>query len=86
MGIRPEDREVLPPGHPEAFPAVVQVVEPLGPHQLVTLEAFGNPLKATLPPEPAWQPGEEVWLRAHPERLRFFDPATGRALKEVPHA
>jgi len=80
VGIRPEDLEPAPKGDPGAFSARVRVVEPLGSHQLVTLEALGTTLKAIWPPEPSLDPGEEVWARVHAERMRLFDPATGRAL------
>src|SRR5690606_29294207 len=62
LGIRPEDLEVVQTGpgtaagggeSPETGPRLagcrVSVVEPLGSHQLVTVEWKGQPLKVTAP-------------------------------------
>lgn len=86
LGVRPEDLEVHGAEVPGAFPGRVLVVEPLGPHQLVTLEAWGQALKATVPSSLPLRPGEEVWLRASSQGVRLFDPETGRAWLEVERA
>lgn len=85
VGFRPEDLEPRAAESPQSFPARVLVVEPLGSHQLVTLEALGQPLKATLPPDLPLQTGETIWLGCPKDRFRPFDPVSGRAL-EVGHA
>ena len=79
LGLRPEDLEVVtsPDG---AFSAEVQVVEPLGPHLLLTLRAGTQPLKITAPPDLVTRPGERLWLRPFPNRLRWMDPETGAAV------
>jgi len=80
LGLRPEDLEVLVAAEPDAFSAEVQVVEPLGPHLLLTLEAATQPLKVTAPPDLVLRPGDAVWLRPFPKRLRWMDPNTGAAI------
>jgi multiple sugar transport system ATP-binding protein len=79
LGLRPEDLEVVtaPEG---AFSAEVQVVEPLGPHLLLTLRAGDQPLKITAPPDLVTRRGDTLWLRPFPNRLRWMDPESGAAI------
>jgi len=50
LGLRPEDLEVSPQESTNSFAAEVLVVEPLGPHLLLTLSLNGQSLKVTAPP------------------------------------
>uniref|UniRef100_A0A7C5VHH1 ABC transporter ATP-binding protein n=1 Tax=Thermus caliditerrae TaxID=1330700 RepID=A0A7C5VHH1_9DEIN len=86
VGIRPEDLQVFQEEVPGGVPGRILVVEPLGPHQLVTLEAWGQALKATVPSSLSLEPGNPVWLKISKESLRLFDPRTGRVLLEVGRA
>lgn len=86
LGVRPEDLDVFLEERPGTFLSRVVVVEPLGPYQLLTLEALGHTLKALLPTDLVVRPGEKVWLKAKEGAWRFFDPVTGRALEGVGHA
>jgi multiple sugar transport system ATP-binding protein len=56
------------------------VVEPLGSHNLVTIDVDGQVVKATTRPD--LMPGRdaEVGLRIDASRIRWLDPATGDAL------
>ncbi len=82
LGLRPEDLEVLSQEAPGSFPAQVLVVESLGPHLLVTLNADDQGLKATLPPNFPVKAGQTLWLRPRPERLRWMNPENGRAVPQ----
>ena len=57
-----------------------QVVEPLGAHQLVTMELEGGIFRATLESDLALKPGENLTLSPRPDRVRWFDPETTQAL------
>ncbi|HEU4743486.1 MAG TPA: ABC transporter ATP-binding protein [Meiothermus sp.] len=80
LGVRPEDLEAHLEPQPQSFPAQVLVVEPLGPHLLLTLMHEQQPLKVTVPPDFGTRPGQTLWLRPQPGRLRWLDPSSGRAL------
>ncbi|WP_316359860.1 ABC transporter ATP-binding protein [Devosia sp.] len=76
FAIRPEDLTVSPDG----FAAVVRVVEPLGAHTLVTAEVGGKPFRAVLDSDLAVSPGDELRLSPKPDRVRWFDPETTKAV------
>ncbi len=77
FAIRPEDMAVGEGG----IPANVRVVEPLGPHTLVTADVGGQLFRAVLDSDIAVAPGDTVSLVPQPERIRWFDPETSRALQ-----
>ena len=81
LGIRPEDLQPVPAGTPGALPCRVVVVEALGAQQLVTLDWQGQSFKALLEPDVAIRPGERVWMRPKPQRIRWMDPVTGAAMR-----
>jgi multiple sugar transport system ATP-binding protein len=76
FAIRPEDVEA---GH-EGFGATVRVVEPLGPHTLVTCEVEGGLFRAILESNAAVKTGDCLKLAPKPDRIRWFDPETSAAL------
>lgn len=76
FAIRPEDLTVSPDG----FAAVVRVVEPLGAHTLVTAEVGGKPFRAVLDSDLAVSPGDELRLSPKPDRVRWFDPESTKAV------
>ncbi len=76
FGIRPED--LMPVPGPPALSGRVVVVEPLGSHQLVTVEGPGFTLRAALASDHPVRPGETLHLRPRPERGRWFDAESGR--------
>lgn len=77
FAVRPEDVDVAPGG----LRAVVRVVEPLGPHTLVTAEVGGRPFRAVLGTDVAVAPGDELSLVPKADRVRWFDPETGAAVR-----
>jgi multiple sugar transport system ATP-binding protein len=80
LGLRPEDVDVSHDATPDRFAAEVVVVEPLGPHVLLTLQAHGQALKVTAPPDLQTRPGATLHLRPNPHRLRWMDPTSGANL------
>ncbi|MFZ1679455.1 MAG: ABC transporter ATP-binding protein [Rhizobiaceae bacterium] len=76
FAVRPEDL------HPDeqGFPAEVRVVEPLGPHTLVTASVSGHPLRAVLENTVAPRPGDILKLAPRPSCIRWFDPETQKAV------
>ncbi|APF39353.1 sugar ABC transporter ATP-binding protein (plasmid) [Chelatococcus daeguensis] len=79
FGIRPED--LGPAG--EGFAGRVKVVEPLGPHQLVTMDLAGHLFRAVLDNDLAVRPGETLVLAPRPGRARWFDADSGASLAEI---
>ncbi|HEX7000712.1 MAG TPA: ABC transporter ATP-binding protein [Trueperaceae bacterium] len=76
FAIRPEDLDVAPGG----LEAVVRVVEPLGPHTLVTTEVGGRLFRAVLESDMPVAPGDELSLVPKEGRVRWFDPGTGQVV------
>ena len=77
FAIRPEDMALGEGG----IPASVRVVEPLGPHTLVTADVAGHLFRAVLDSDTPVAPGDTVSLVPQAERIRWFDPETTRALQ-----
>lgn len=76
FAIRPED---LVPSE-TGIPATAKVVEPLGPHLLVTAEVEGELFRAVLESEHRVVPGDRLHLAPLPGRSRWFDPETETAI------
>ena len=74
MGIRPEHITLGAGG----VPATVRVVQPLGPMTYVSVSWAGGHLTARLPGMVHLSPGEPVSIALDPDRLLFFDRASGR--------
>jgi multiple sugar transport system ATP-binding protein len=77
FAIRPEDL------HPAAtgLPAEVRVVEPLGPHTLVTATVAGHPFRAVLDSTLTPRPGDILTLAPVADRIRWFHPETQKAIR-----
>jgi multiple sugar transport system ATP-binding protein len=76
FAIRPEDLTIADHG----LCAEVRVVEPLGPHTLVTSTVAGHPFRAVLDSTVALAPGDRLTLAPTPDRIRWFNPETHAAL------
>ena len=76
FGIRPEDLAPAETG----LAGEVKVVEPLGAHQLVTMDLAGHLFRAVLESDYPVGPGERLALAPKPDRIRWFDPETGQSL------
>jgi multiple sugar transport system ATP-binding protein len=77
--IRPEDLTIEPEAG-DGVAASVYEVEPLGGHTIVDLSVGGVILRAQLPGQPAFVPGQPVRLGLRAERCHLFDGATGDVL------
>ena len=76
FAIRPEDLVV----GKEGLRATVRVIEPLGPHVLVTCEVGGHLFRAILENDRSVAPGEILHFQPIAERVRWFDPESTAAL------
>jgi multiple sugar transport system ATP-binding protein len=76
VGIRPEDLLTVADreGVDERFRAHVDVVEPVGNEVFLNMRHAGDELVSRVPPHTTVQPGSEISLGFHAERLHFFDP------------
>jgi multiple sugar transport system ATP-binding protein len=79
MGVRPEDLEASPDPIPESFPVEVSVIEQLGPHALVTGMYHGQIIKVAVSPDMSVRLNAPLYLRPNPSRVRWLDPANGKA-------
>ena len=62
------------------------VLEPLGSHNLLTVQSGDDLLKVATPPH-LFRPIEsEVWLRIEPARIRWMDRETRSAIPVSPAA
>ncbi|NJD30223.1 MAG: ABC transporter ATP-binding protein [Chloroflexi bacterium] len=81
LGVRAENIEVVEASKADGLlRGRTLVVEPLGSHNLVTLDVDGQVLKATTRPDMMPKRDAEVGLRIDASRIRWLDPDTGRAL------
>ena len=76
FAIRPED--LHPADH--GFEAEVRVVEPLGPHTLITASVAGVVMRAVLDSTLALATGDHITLSPVADRIRWFDLATQKAI------
>ncbi|MBA1141593.1 ABC transporter ATP-binding protein [Mesorhizobium neociceri] len=76
FAIRPEDVDA----GSEGLHATVRVIEPLGPHTLVTCDVEGGLFRATLDSNAGIKVGEDLRLAPKADRIRWFDPETTNAL------
>lgn len=76
FAIRPEDLHIAETG----LPAEVRVVEPLGPHTLVTASVAGQPFRAVLDSTLTPRPGDVLRFAPVADRIRWFNPETQKAL------
>lgn len=77
MGIRAENiRASLEPS-PDAVPARVLVVEPLGSHLLLTVQVGDTPIKVETRIDFGVKSDQTIYLTLQPNQVRWFDPQTG---------
>ncbi|OYO24280.1 sugar ABC transporter ATP-binding protein [Enemella dayhoffiae] len=77
MGVRAEAIQVAEPGTPGTLAAEVLVAEPLGSHNLLTVEVAGDQIKVQTEPTVLVRAGEQVTLSVAPHAIRLYDPETG---------
>jgi multiple sugar transport system ATP-binding protein len=81
VGVRAEHLRVSLAPEEGAIPSTVHVVEPLGSHLLLTVEAGGEILKVNAETDLDVEPNQDVWLIFDPGKLRFMDEETSEALR-----
>jgi multiple sugar transport system ATP-binding protein len=73
LGIRAENVEILPAADGSSVRARVLVVEPLGSHNLVTLQLGDEQLKATTRPDERLERDQPVSVAIDASRIRWLD-------------
>ena len=81
LGIRPEDLVPVAAPGPGRFSGRVLVVEPLGPHTLLSVQLDQERLRVAVEPDRPVRPGDTIHLEPRPERLRWFDAESGEAVR-----
>ncbi|WP_204115777.1 ABC transporter ATP-binding protein [Shimia biformata] len=76
FAVRPEDVRPAETG----LTAVARIVEPLGAHLLVTCDIEGEMFRAVLDSDLAIRSGDKLILAPQPDRVRWFDPETTKAV------
>jgi multiple sugar transport system ATP-binding protein len=82
LGIRAENVELRTQPSNGGLRARVLVVEPLGSHNLVTLQVGDEQLKAATRPNDRLERDQEVAVVIDPKRIRWLDAELGVALAE----
>jgi multiple sugar transport system ATP-binding protein len=81
LGVRPEDllltekEEAL-----KTFQAEIRVVEPLGSEIHIHANAANHALIARVPPHRSFKVADRIGFMPNPDKMLFFDPATGKSL------
>jgi len=81
LGIRAEAIGVEDAPGEGLIHATVVVVEPLGSHNLLTVQTGNDLVKVSARPTFFPQPESDVWLRLEPDRIRWMDRETRAALE-----
>jgi multiple sugar transport system ATP-binding protein len=80
VGIRAENMEALAQPVPDALKVRVDVVEPLGANNLLTIRIGSDVLKVSTHPDFPATMGGDLWIRFPIQKIRWMDADTGRAL------
>ena len=80
LGIRAEAIQVERQPADDLIRATVVVLEPLGSHNLLTVRSGEDTLKVSARADLFVDPGDDVWLRLEPDRIRWMDRETGSAV------
>ncbi|HSM55370.1 MAG TPA: ABC transporter ATP-binding protein [Candidatus Sulfomarinibacteraceae bacterium] len=80
IGIRAENMETLKSAADDAVKVQVQVVEPLGSQNLLTVRVGQDLIKVATHPTFQVEPGSNVWLRFPADKIRWIDRDSGKVL------
>jgi multiple sugar transport system ATP-binding protein len=80
VGMRAENMEALNKPSDEALKVNVEVVEPLGAQNLLTVTVGTDRIKLSTHPDFQTRPGDDIWIRFPSDKIRWFDQSTGKAL------
>ncbi len=82
LGVRPQDLEVSTSPQGDGWiPAGVVVFEWLGEEGILDVRAGDHLIQVLTRPDLRVDEGQQVWLRARPDRLHVFDGGTSRAIR-----
>jgi multiple sugar transport system ATP-binding protein len=84
VGIRAENMEALAAPAEDALPVSVQVVEPLGSQNLLTVTIGRDVIKVSTHPDFPVKAEDTVWLRFPAQKIRLIDRDTGQAIAPAP--
>jgi len=77
LGIRPESVQLASQHAPDALPAQIVTIEPLGQNTLITMDVAGLVLTCLVGTDTVAKEGEVVGILLQPECMHFFDPQSG---------
>lgn len=80
VGIRAENMQALAEPSENALKVRVEVVEPLGSQNLLTLRIGQDVVKLSTHPDFITAPGKDIWIRFPSHRIRWFDSKNGQSL------
>ena len=80
IGIRAENMETLNQPADDALKVKVQVVEPLGSQNLLTVKIGEDTVKVSTHPTFDVKPNSDVWLRFPADKIRWINPDDGKVL------
>ena len=80
VGIRAENMETLAEPADDALRVKVQVVEPLGSQNLLTVRIGDDSVKVSTHPTFDVKTGQDVWLRFPADKVRYIEPDSGKVL------
>src|SRR5690606_21880036 len=80
LGIRAENMDVVQQPTENTIPVKVEVLEPLGSQNLLTITIEGAKLKVSTHPNFIVAPGDTIWLHFPTDKIRWIDQATERAI------
>jgi multiple sugar transport system ATP-binding protein len=86
LGIRAEAMEVIDAEAPDALGVKVDIVEPLGSQNLLTVRVGGSVMKVSTRPDLPVKRGDTIWLRFPEAKIRWLDADTGRAISSAEQA
>jgi multiple sugar transport system ATP-binding protein len=80
LGIRAENMEALRQSAADALEVQVDVVEPLGSQNLLTITVNQEKLKVSTHPDFTVVPEEHIWLRFPANKIRWMDRDNEKAI------
>ena len=80
LGIRAENMETLVEEANDAIPVNVDVVEPLGAQNLLTVTMGQDRIKVSTHPDMKIKRNQQVWLRFPADKIRWIDRDSGKVL------
>jgi multiple sugar transport system ATP-binding protein len=80
VGIRAENMEPLSEPTDNALQVTVDVLEPLGSQNLLTITIGNTTIKVATHPDFPAQSGKDIWIRFPSEKVRWMDLNTGKAI------